>query len=98
MNPNDALSPIVMHEIIAMAQNHRIRKVILFGSRARGSHHERSDIDLAVYGSDVAGFYTDLNENAWTLLTFDVVDLNKNISEALQQEIHRDGMVIYEEN
>ena len=81
-----------------MAQNHRIRKVILFGSRARGTHHERSDIDLAVCGGDAAGFYIDLNENAWTLLTFDVVDLNKNISDALQQEIHRDGIVIYEEN
>ena len=92
------IPPRLFREIIAMAQNHRIRKVILFGSRARGTHHERSDIDLAVYGDDAAGFYTDLNENAWTLLTFDVVDLNKNISEALQQEIHRDGIVIYEEN
>ena len=31
---------------------HSVKKVILFGSRARGDNTERSDIDIAVYGGD----------------------------------------------
>jgi predicted nucleotidyltransferase len=34
------------------------RRVILFGSFARGDTTERSDVDLAVEGLDPAGFFT----------------------------------------
>ncbi len=40
----------IREEIIGFAQKCKIRKVILFGSRARGDNKERSDIDLAVSG------------------------------------------------
>lgn len=84
-------------DIIRLAQKNNIQKVILFGSRARGTNTERSDIDIAVFGGDVMNFHFDLEENAWTLLTFDVVDLNKKISDELQNEIARDGVILYEE-
>lgn len=42
----------VIREIIAFSKECHIRKVILFGSRARGTHTERSDIDIAVMGGD----------------------------------------------
>ena len=35
-------------------------------------------------------------KEAQTLLMFDVVDLDHRISEELQEEIERDGVVIYE--
>ena len=38
----------VEKEIIQLAKQYDIQKVILFGSRARGDNWERSDIDLAV--------------------------------------------------
>ena len=41
-------------------------------------------------------FFYDIEENTWTLLSFDIVDLDKGISKALQTEIDRDGVVIYE--
>ena len=42
----------VEKEIIQLAKQYDIQKVILFGSRARGDNWERSDIDLAVSGGD----------------------------------------------
>ena len=40
------------HDLIRMADKYHIQKLILFGSRARGSQRERSDVDLAVCGGD----------------------------------------------
>ena len=86
----------VLKDIISMAKKCNIQKVILFGSRARGTHRERSDIDIAVSGGDFDEFYWMVNEEAWTLLMFDIVDLNKRISDELKKEIERDGITIYE--
>ncbi len=71
---------------------------MLFGSRAAGTHNERSDIDLAASGGDIPNFRLDLNDGAWTLLTFDVVDLDRGIPDELEKEIKRDGVTIYEES
>lgn len=84
-------------DIIKLAKKNDIKKVILFGSRARGDNFERSDIDLAVSGGNALDFQYDLEEEAWTLLMFDVVNLNREISEELQAEICRDGVILYEE-
>ena len=62
----------VEKEIIQLAKQYDIQKVILFGSRARGDNWERSDIDLAVSGGDIPRFALDLDEEVWTLLLFDV--------------------------
>ena len=40
----------VLREVCSFARQHSVERVILFGSRARGDHTERSDIDIAVYG------------------------------------------------
>lgn len=88
----------VMRDIIALSKECDIQKVILFGSRARGTHTGRSDIDIAVSGGNTAGFSLDIDEKVHTLLMFDVVDLDGHISEELQKEIERDGIVIYEKN
>ncbi len=86
----------VWQQISLFAKKNGVDKVILFGSRARGTHGERSDIDLAVTGGDVMNFYYDLEEEAQTLLFFDVVDLDRDIGAELQNEIKRVGVVIYE--
>ena len=87
----------VEDDIIKIAKKDGIKKVILFGSRARGTNTERSDIDLAVSGGDILNFYFDVEEETWTLLMFDVINLDKKISDELQAEIERDGVVLYEE-
>ena len=54
----------VLRKLYFFAQKYSIEKLVLFGSRARGTNTERSDIDIAVYGGDFAdtgqlyfGFY-----------------------------------------
>lgn len=86
----------VIKEIKAFAKENSIIKIVLFGSRARGDHTERSDVDLAVYGGDFDSFYWNIKENIHSLLSFDVVDMNSRVTEELKKEIERDGVVIYE--
>lgn len=86
----------VEREIVMFARKHSVTKVVLFGSRARGSNTERSDVDIAVYGGDFDEFYWDIKENVHSLLMFDVIDMDSGISEELKKEIERDGVVIYE--
>ena len=90
------LCKTVLEEIVQIAKIHNLDRVILFGSRARGDCHSKSDIDLAVNGGDTINFSIDLEENVNTLLTFDVVDLGKGISDSLLGSIEKDGVVIYE--
>ena len=90
------LPDAVLQDISRFAEKHGIRRVLLFGSRARGTQTERSDIDLAVCGGDFDGFYCDIKENVHSLLMIDVVDLDAGVSEGLKRELERDGVTLYE--
>ena len=83
-------------EIISLAKRHGVRKVVLFGSRARGDNSERSDIDLAVSGGNFLDFAFDVDEEVSTLLKFDVVNFDTKLAPDFRAEIERDGVVIYE--
>lgn len=90
------IKDIVLEEIRMLAERNRLDRVILFGSRARGDYLRNSDIDLAVFGGDVVSFALDVEEETSTLLTYDVVDLGKNIDGKLRESIEEEGMTIYE--
>ena len=85
--------------IIELAKKYGIKKVILFGSRARGDNWERSDIDLGISGGDRVRFTLDVDEVEIvpTLLMFDVVDMDEPCNAELLESIRRDGIVLYEE-
>ena len=86
----------ILRELSTFAKKYAITKIILFGSRARGTHTERSDIDIAVYGWDFEHFYWDVKEKTHSLLMFDIVQADVAISDELKQEIEKDGVTIYE--
>lgn len=86
----------VLRELSSFAQKYSVTKIILFGSRARGTNTERSDIDIAVYGGNFDGFYWDVKEKINSLLMFDIVHADSSISDELIKEIEKDGVVIYE--
>lgn len=92
---NTGISPLVIEEIRTAAVQNNISKVILFGSRARGDYKKTSDIDLAVTDGNTALFAADMEETS-TLLTFDIVDMDKPVQPELLQSIEREGITLYE--
>jgi len=91
-------------EIRAVLAKHRCglrgHRVLLFGSRARGESHRRSDFDLGVDGDDSLGLSTffevqaDL-EQIPTLYRIDWVDLNRAPGK-LREQARLQGRTIYE--
>lgn len=73
----------------------------LFGSRARGTHRPRSDIDLAVICPTASDRQwqevLDIVEHADTLLDIDCIRLDAEPpGSALRRAIEREGKLIYE--
>lgn len=69
--------------------------MILFGSRARGDFKRTSDIDIAASGGDFDRFALDVDEES-TLLEFDIVDLDRDMQDALRESIRREGRILFE--
>ena len=87
----------VIREIQEFAKKYQVKKVILFGSRARGDFKEKSDIDLAVKGGNFDRFSLDVNEETTTLLKFDIINLDEKIQQELKDSIQKEGKILYEE-
>ena len=90
------LKDTLLEEIKNIAKKYDVEQIKIFGSRARGDYKEKSDIDLAFFGGDASRFILDIHEETSTLLLFDVVDLNRPVSEKIRQAIENEGIVIYE--
>lgn len=78
-----------------------VTRLVLFGSRARGTGAERSDIDIAVECATAsAGDWQallDVAEEADTLNTIDLIRFDQlAASDPLRESIARDGVVLYE--
>lgn len=87
----------VIQEIRDLAEKYQIKKVILFGSRARGDFKRTSDIDIAVTGGDFDRFALDVDEETTTLLEYDIVNLDGSVQDELLESIQKEGKVLYEE-
>ena len=96
MNSNYNLDKTILNDIINLAQKCNIKKIILFGSRARRDNKEKSDIDLALSGGDINRFKAEIDEEAKTLLMFDVVNLDIKNQEGILNSIEEEGIVLYE--
>ena len=88
----------VYAQIRDIAKQHQVKKIVPFGSRARGDYQEKSDIDLAVYDcQDFFEFSCQLEEELWSLLRLDLIDMSAiSVSKELIKEIERDGVILYE--
>lgn len=83
-----------------LSENTRIHQTILFGSRAKGTHKEGSDIDLCLMGERIdTAVLADLEGKIDDLLLPWKVDLipgNMIDNEELLDHIHRVGKTLYE--
>lgn len=80
-----------------------VEQIWLFGSRARGDHQERADIDLAIYCPKASLedwiVIMDIIDNADTLLKIDCIrfDELKNTS-PIKASIEREGIKLYDKS
>jgi uncharacterized protein len=76
-----------------------VRRVILFGSRARGDAGPRSDVDLAIDAPELRApewlRLRDMTEDADTLLSIDMVRLDEAPPE-LRARIEAEGRTLHE--
>ena len=91
--------PAIQHIVDRLSLSPFVEAIILYGSRARGDHWERSDIDLAVVCPDASikdwFLLTDVIDDAPTLLKIDLVRYAE-MPEAFREEIDREGVTLYE--
>lgn len=72
-------------------------KIILFGSRARGTHTERSDIDIAIdlgrkMTIEEIGLAKNVLAGLFIAQTIDIVCMHR-ISDAMKEQIMKEGIV-----
>lgn len=87
--------------IQVVGREYPVRKIVLFGSRARGDAQPTSDIDLAVYPMPefmAEGRFAGCVEELETLLKIDLIFINDNTDPQLLKNIENEGVVIYEQS
>lgn len=85
----------VFQEIISICERNQADEVILFGSRAKGTALERSDIDIAVKGvKDIESLREELEEIP-TLYAIDLVGLEECSNKLLLEDIEKYGRKIF---
>lgn len=83
-----------------LARTPRLERAILFGSRAKGTNHPGSDVDLALLGESVTlrdRFRLDNELDDLDLpFTFDLLLYDQLTNPALREHIDRVGVMLYE--
>lgn len=91
----------VVTHIRAIAPAYPIEKLLLFGSRARKDHAERSDYDIAVFAPQLSHrekvMFNFVVADVPTLNKIDIVYIDEHLSGEMRQNIEKEGSVIYEQ-
>lgn len=92
------LSPSLVQSIQEIASCYpEVKKVALFGSRARGDNQPNSDIDLAVWADTTfpkkSYFCSDIDDLN-TLLKIDLVFIDNDIEPLFLENIQKEGVVL----
>lgn len=87
-------------EIIEIIEKYpSIVKVVIYGSRAKGTQREGSDIDITLFGNisqkDLSDLRNDL-EDSYIPYMFDISIYDQLNSDSLKEHINRVGKVFYQ--
>ncbi len=90
-----------LEKIIEIFKRYKqVKKVCIFGSRARGDFKKGSDIDICVWlddnGENIIYRIEDELEEINIILLFDIVVFNNITKESLKNSILKEGVIIYE--
>ena len=84
----------ILTDVITICKRYHAKEVILFGSRAKGTALERSDIDLAISGVSSFDELQEAIEDIPTLYSFDIVNMDTCRNDLLLYEIREYGRKI----
>ena len=84
----------VIREVGRLRKKYQAKEVILYGSRAKGTARERSDIDIAVTGVDDFDMLAEEVEDLPTLYSVDLLNLDTCRNQLLLEDIKGDGRKI----
>ncbi|MBS7183092.1 MAG: nucleotidyltransferase domain-containing protein [Eubacterium sp.] len=84
----------VIEEVKNLCKKHNAKEIVLFGSRAKGTALERSDIDIAVTGVENFDLLLEKVENIPTLYTIDLVNIDTCRNKLLLEDIKQYGRKI----
>ena len=84
----------VIEEVADLCRQFQAKKVILYGSRAKGTARERSDIDIAVSGVDNFELLVEKVEELPTLYSVDMLNMDTCRNQLLLEDIRQYGREI----
>ena len=97
MSNNFGLPERTINELLEFFKmKHEIQRVVIYGSRAKGTYKNGSDIDFAIWSDkeNALEIATELDELP-TPYMFDVTDYKTLSQENLRKSIDKDGIVFY---
>lgn len=84
----------VIRETAKICRSFHAKEVILYGSRAKGTARERSDIDIAVSGVENFDLLAEKIEELPTLYSVDLLDMDTCRNQLLLEDIREYGRKI----
>lgn len=84
----------VIKNVAKLCRDFEAEKVILYGSRAKGTARERSDIDIAVSGVENFDELAEKVEKLLTLYSVDLLNADTCRNELLLEDIRQYGREI----
>jgi len=90
-----------INNVVAILQaNKKIKKIVLFGSRAKGNFNKGSDVDIALIGDNlVLNDIFDLSlkiDNLFLPYKFDLIIFDRIKEKALVEHINRVGIILFQ--
>lgn len=88
-----------IEQVKQLAHRYGVPKLVLFGSRARGDYHARSDYDFAVWGCTPpqrAQFSDAVENDLDSLHSVDLVFVSEQTDAALLKNIVQDGIILFD--
>lgn len=86
----------ILEEIVEKCKKYEVKKVVLYGSRAKGTALERSDFDIAVYGIAYSEELLEEIEDIPTLYKIDLLFADECGNKLLLEDVEIYGRKIYE--
>ena len=90
------ISHIIEQIVEVCTEKSEVSEIILYGSRAKGTHMEKSDIDIALKGDNInIEGLLDRVQQLDTLLKIDLLDLERCKNDLLKKEVEKYGITLY---